>query len=226
MARKGYQQKLEELRQDVLYMGEVVQERLRMGLTALESKDEALAEEVITRDAEVNEMYLELERKCTDLIALQQPVAGDLRFIAASFKIITDLERIADLATNLGKYSKQATRDLYPDVDVQGIGAVTLEMIEDAMAAYAAKDVEACYAIAERDDDVDERCERASEVVVRDLIETEIGDGTDESEIEDMLQDVSRLLLTVRDLERVGDHAVNISARTLYMVENDDELLF
>jgi phosphate transport system protein len=226
MARKGYQQKLEELRQDVLYMGEVVQERLRMGLTALESKDEALAEEVITRDAEVNEMYLELERKCTDLIALQQPVAGDLRFIAASFKIITDLERIADLATNLGKYSKQATRDLYPDVDVQGIGAITLEMIEDAMAAYAAKDVEACYAIAERDDDVDERCERASEVVVRDLIETEIGDGTDESEIEDMLQDVSRLLLTVRDLERVGDHAVNISARTLYMVENDDELLF
>jgi phosphate transport system protein len=226
MARKGYQQKLEELRQDVLYMGEVVQERLRMGLTALESKDETLAEEVITRDAEVNEMYLELERKCTDLIALQQPVAGDLRFIAASFKIITDLERIADLATNLGKYSKQATRDLYPDVDVQGIGAITLEMIEDAMAAYAAKDVEACYAIAERDDDVDERCERASEVVVRDLIETEIGDGTDESEIEDMLQDVSRLLLTVRDLERVGDHAVNISARTLYMVENDDELLF
>ncbi|WP_336343448.1 phosphate signaling complex protein PhoU [Halalkalicoccus ordinarius] len=226
MARKSYQQKLDELRQDVLYMGEVVQERLRMGLAALESKDEVLAEEVITRDAEVNEMYLELERNCTDLIALQQPVAGDLRFIAASFKIITDLERIADLATNLGKYSKQATRDLYPDVDVQGIGAITLEMIEDAMAAYAAEDVESCYAIAERDDDVDERCERASEVVVRDLIETEIGDGTDESEIEAMLQDVSRLLLTVRDLERVGDHAVNISARTLYMVENDDELLF
>ncbi|WP_122088022.1 phosphate signaling complex protein PhoU [Halalkalicoccus subterraneus] len=226
MARKEYQQKLDELREDVLYMGEVVQERLRMGLAALEDKDEELAEEVIGRDAEVNEMYLELERQCTDLIALQQPVAGDLRFIAASFKIITDLERIADLATNLGNYTKQATRNLYPDVDVQGIGSVTLEMIEDAMAAYAAEDIESCYGINDRDDDVDERCERASEIVVRDLIETELGDGTDESEIEDMLQDVSRLLLTIRDLERVGDHAVNIAARTLYMVENDDELLF
>ena len=226
MARKGYQQKLDQLREDVLYMGEVVQERLRMGLSALESKDDELAEEVITRDAEVNEMYLKLERDCTDLIALQQPVAGDLRFIAASFKIITDLERIADLATNLGKYSKQATRDLYPDVDIQGIGLLTLEMIEEAMAAYAAEDVEACYRIAGRDDEVDERCERASEVVVRDLIETELGDAVEDDEVERMLQDVSRLLLTIRDLERVGDHAVNISARTLYMVENDDELLF
>ncbi|MCH7660834.1 MAG: phosphate signaling complex protein PhoU [Euryarchaeota archaeon] len=226
MPRKEYQQKLEDLREEVLYMGEVVQERLRMGLAALDDKDEELAEEVIVRDAEVNEMYLELERECTDLIALQQPVAGDLRFIAASFKIITDLERIADLATNLGKYTKQATRDLYPDVDVQGIGSITLEMIEDAMTAYAAEDVGACYEIAERDDDLDERCERASEIVVRDLIETELGDGIDENEIEGVLQDVSRLLLTIRDLERVGDHAVNISARTLYMVENDDELLF
>jgi phosphate transport system protein len=226
MPRKGYQQKLDSLRLDVLYMGEVVQERLRMGLTALESKDEELADEVITRDAEVNEMYLDLESRCTDLIALQQPVAGDLRFIAASFKIITDLERIADLATNLGEYAKQATRDVYPDVDVQGIGVATLEMIEDAMAAYAAEDVEACYRIAERDDEIDERCEHASEVVVRDLIETELSDGIDENEIQRWLQDVSRLLLTIRDLERVGDHAVNIAARTLYMVENDDELLF
>ncbi len=207
-------------------MGDVVQERFDMALRALETRDDALGREVVERDDEINQMYLDLERECTDLIALQQPVAGDLRFIAASFKIITDLERIADLATNLGKYTKQATRDLYPDVDVQGIGSITLEMIESAMTAYAEEDTEACYEIAERDDDLDERCERASEVVVRGLIETELSDGTDESEVEEMLQDVSRLLLTIRDLERVGDHAVNISARTLYMVENDDELLF
>ncbi len=226
MPREEYQQKLDDLRENVLYMGEIVQERLRMGLAALESKDEDLAEEVITRDAEINEMYLDLERECTNLIALQQPVAGDLRFIAASFKIITDLERIADLATNLGEYTQQATRDLYPDVDVQGIGSVTLDMIEESMAAYANETVEACYEIADRDDNLDERCARASEIVVRDLIETELDEGADEAAIEAMLQDVSRLLLTIRDLERVGDHAVNISARTLYMVENDDELLF
>lgn len=226
MARNEYRTRLDALRADVIEMGELVIERLDRALEAIEARDEALGRELAERDYEVNERYLELEKECTDLIALQQPVAGDLRFIAASFKIITDLERIADLATNLGKYSKQATRDLYPDVDVQGIGVLTLEMIEDAMAAYAAKDTEACYEIAERDDDVDERCERASELVVRDLIETELGDGVEEDRIEAMLQDVSRLLLTVRDLERIGDHAVNIAARTLYMVENDDELLF
>ncbi|MFC7154547.1 phosphate signaling complex protein PhoU [Halomarina halobia] len=225
MARQGYQEKLSSLREDVLYMSEVVSERLRMGLSALEGKDRDLAMEVIQGDDEVNELYLDLESQCIDLLALQQPVAGDLRFIAASFKIITDLERIADLATNLGTYTLDAKRDVYPDVDIQGIGQVTLEMIEDAMNAYESEDADACFDIAERDDDLDRLCERASEIVVRDLIETEFVEGDDE-EIEALMQDVSRLLLTVRDLERVGDHAVNIAARTLYMVENSDELIY
>ena len=224
MARQSYQDQLVELRDDVLYMSEVVSERLRLGLDALEQKDPDLAEEVITGDQEVNEMYLELESDCIDLLALQQPVAGDLRFIASSFKVITDLERIADLATNLGQYSKEAEQDLFPDVDIQAIGDATLDMLDDAMDAYADEDVEACFRIAERDDEVDDLCSNASELVVRELIETEY-DPADE-DLEPLLQDVRRLLLTIRDLERVGDHCVNIAARTLYMVENDDELLY
>ena len=224
MAREGYQEKLVQLREDVLYMSEIVLERLRMGLDALEAKDEDLAWEVIEGDHEINKLYLELERDCIDLLALQQPVAGDLRFIAASFKIITDLERIGDLATNLGDYTKEAEHDVFPDVDVQEIGDTTIAMIEDAMAAYAAEDVEACYAIADRDDEVDAMCERASEIVVRDLIERD--NVRSEDEVQQTMQDVYRLLLTIRDLERVGDHAVNIAARTLYMVENDDDLLY
>ncbi|MFT4883753.1 MAG: phosphate transport system protein, partial [Natronomonas sp.] len=160
MARKGFQEQLQELRENVLYMSEVVLERVRMGLRALESKDEQLAREVIEGDHEINELYLELEKDCIDLFALQQPVAGDLRFIAASFKIITDLERVADLATNLGDYTLQAKRDLYPDVDIQGIGDEVVEMIDDAMEAYADEDVEACYEIDDRDDEVDALCER------------------------------------------------------------------
>jgi phosphate transport system protein len=205
-------------------MSEVVLERLRAGLDALDRKDEDLAWDVIEGDHEVNELYLDLESECIDLLALQQPVAGDLRFIAASFKIITDLERIADLATNLGDYTLEARRSVFPDVDIQTIGTQTAEMVEDAMAAYADEDPEACYAIADRDDEIDAACERASETVARELIERE-GVGTDE-EIERLMQDVYRLLLTIRDLERVGDHAVNIAARSLYMVENDDDLLY
>lgn len=225
MPRKDYQQKLTGLREDVLYMSEVVMDRLRLGLSALEQKDKELAMDVIQGDGEVNQLYLELEQDCIDLLALQQPVAGDLRLIAASFKIITDLERIGDLATNLGEYTLNADHDVFPEVDIQELGTVTLEMIEAAMDAYANEETDACYAVADRDDDLDALCERASEIVVRDLIETELETNTDE-EVERLLQDVSRLLLTVRDLERVGDHAVNIAARTLYMVENDDELIY
>ncbi|WP_049920884.1 phosphate signaling complex protein PhoU [Halopiger djelfimassiliensis] len=223
MARKSYQEKLAALREDVLYMSEVVMERLRMGLDALEQKDEDLAQEVIEGDGEVNRMYLDLEQQCIDLLALQQPVASDLRFIAASFKIITDLERIGDLAVNLGEYTLDAKRDLFPDVDVQEMGEITLEMIDEAMEAYDTENTDACRELAARDDDLDAFAERASEIVVRDLIEREL-DSPDE--VERLLQDVSRLLLTIRDLERVGDHAVNIAARTLYMVENDDELIY
>jgi phosphate transport system protein len=223
MPRNEYRSRLSDLREDVLYMSEVVADRLRQSLTALEQKDEQLAQDIVDGDDEVNQMYLDLEQDCIDLVALQQPVAGDLRFIAASFKIITDLERIGDLAVNLADYAGDANRDVFPEVDIQRLGDVTLEMIEDAMDAYANETSDGCYEVAARDDDLDQMCADASEIVVRDLIESEL--DPDEN-VEALMRDVSRLLLTIRDLERVGDHAVNIAARTLYMVENDDELIY
>lgn len=225
MAREGYQDQLDTLREDVLYMSELVLDRFQMGLDALQTKDEELAMKVIQGDHEVNQLYLDLEQDCVDLLALQQPVASDLRFIAASFKIITDLERIADLATNLGDYAIEADQDVYPEVDIMSLGDATGEMVADAMQAYADETPEACYEIANRDEDIDERCEQASRLVLTDLISSEL-DTTDEDAVEDIFRDVSRMLLTIRDLERVGDHAVNIAARSLYMVENDDELIY
>ncbi|MGB9963741.1 phosphate signaling complex protein PhoU [Halobacterium sp. CBA1126] len=226
MPRESYQEKLDALRSDVLYMSEMVVDRLRLALEAMEQKDEETAKRVIEGDDEVNELYLDLEEDCIDLLALQQPVAGDLRLIASSFKITTDLERIGDLATNLAEYTLDADRDMFPEVDIQAIGRTTIEMVEDAMDAYAEEDVDACYELAERDDELDEACRRASETVMRDLIETEIDTESSEEDVEALMNDVSRMLLTVRDLERVGDHAVNVAARTLYMVEKDDELIY
>ncbi|SFG52154.1 phosphate transport system protein [Halopelagius inordinatus] len=225
MPRQGYQASLQSLRDDVLYLSEIVADRLRMGLRALEQKDNELAQEVIDGDDEVNRLYLDLEQDCIDLIALQQPVASDLRFIAASFKIITDLERIGDLAVNLADYTLSADRDLFPEVNVQQLGEVTMEMLDAAMEAYADEETELCYEVAERDDELDSMCEVASEIVVRDLIESDPF-SDDNLDSEDYMEDVSRLLLTIRDLERVGDHAVNIAARSLYMIEDDDELLY
>ncbi len=226
MSRQDYQSQLETLQSDVLYMGELARDRLREALSVLDHRDEDRAMDIITSDDEVNELYLELEQDCIDLLALQQPVAGDLRFIAASFKILTDLERVADLATNLAEYSMEATYDRYPDVDIQQIGEMAEQMLTDAMAAYANEDTELCYAIDEQDDALDDRCTTASENVVRGLIEQEFELPVEQTQTDVILQDVSRLLLTIRDLERVGDHAVNIAARTLYMSTANDELIY
>ena len=227
MPRQSYRDDLDELLLDVDEMGEAIIDQLVAGLHALQTGDEALATLVVERDEAINETYLALEQDCIDLIALQQPVASDLRFISASFKIITDLERIGDLATNFGQYALTRTdRDEpSPPIDIDQIGEDATAMVRDAMAAYLDSDVAAAREIAARDDDLDVLCQHASQQVTRDLLESK-QNGTDQWEIEHRLDDVSRLLLTVRDLERVGDHAVNIAARTLYMVENNPELLY
>ena len=221
MTRVEYQERLDAVREDVLYMGELVRERLRMGLDALAEKDDATAREVMNNDDEINDLYLELEADCVDLLALQQPVASDLRFVAASFKIITDLERIGDLATNLGEYALSADASVYPDVDVVRLGEVASEMLADALDAYDNADADAPHAIDARDDELDELCADASDEVVRGLIESEAVEDS-----ETLLAEASRLLLTIRDLERVGDHAVNIAARTLYMTDSDESLIY
>ncbi|ELZ96823.1 phosphate transport system regulatory protein PhoU [Haloferax mucosum ATCC BAA-1512] len=226
MARNTYQARLEELEKDVLYLSELVAERVRYALNALEDKDERQAEEVIEGDREINRIYLDLEQDCIDLLALQQPVAGDLRFIAASFKIITDLERIGDLATNLAQYALDAENDVYTEVDIRRIGDSALDMVDQAMDAYETEDTDLCRSVAERDDSLDEMCDNASQSIVRDLMSTGDFEGDGDVEPEEFLVDVRRLLLTVRDLERIGDHAVNVAARTLYMIDNDDSLLF
>jgi len=225
MSRESYQQQLDALRDDVVDMGELVVERLEAALTALRTVDTERAQEIIDGDDDINELYLDLEADCIDLFALQQPVASDLRFIAASFKIITDLERVGDLATNLAAYAQSADRRLGPEIDVDTIGREATVMVERSIDAYKRADIDACRAIAADDDELDALCQRASETVARDLIERE-ADSDDGWGVEQLLDDVSRLLLTVRDLERVGDHAVNIAARTLYMVETDSELIY
>jgi phosphate transport system protein len=223
--RESYQQSLDDLRNDVLSMGGLVVDRLDLGLESLASKDESLAREVIEGDTKVNETYLALETQCVDLFALQQPLASDLRFVTASFKIITDLERVGDLATNLAQYALTATRDLTLAIAIDDIGRDAMGLLTRSLDAYKTADTDAYREIAASDDDIDALCQRASETITRDLIERE-ADSDDPWAVEQLLDDVARVLLTIRDLERIADHAVNIAARTLYMVENDPALIY
>ncbi|PHQ37420.1 phosphate transport system regulatory protein PhoU [Halorubrum persicum] len=222
MPRERYQDSLDELRANVIGMGEQVIDQLDKSLRSAATHDESLARAVIDGDDEINERYLRLENRCVDLFALQQPVASDLRFVTASFKIITDLERIGDLATNLSRYALSGSSTVISESRIQTIGETASGQVRRAIEAYADADPEACRTIADRDDELDTLCQNASEAVVRELIAGE----SDRWGIEQLLDDVSRLLLTIRDLERVGDHAVNIAARTLYMDESDPELIY
>lgn len=221
MARENYQAKLDALRNDVQAMADTALERYELALDVLETGDEETAQQIIEGDHELNQQYLDIEGDCIGLLALEQPVAGDLRFIASSFKIVTDLERIGDLATNLARYGRQADGGL--DIHARPIGTTAAEMVEDAMTAYVEDDADAARAIAARDDALDERCQETSETIIRELMTTR---AWDPAEVEATLERASQALLTVRDIERVGDHAVNICARTLYMVEHDDDLIY
>ncbi|AWB27535.1 phosphate signaling complex protein PhoU [Halococcoides cellulosivorans] len=225
MPRREYQKSLDDLRADVRALADLVVSRLDQSLDALEGGNREAARAVIDGDDEINDRYLDLEADCIDLFALQQPVASDLRFVAASFKICTDLERIGDLVANLGQYALAADGTIAA-VDLGTIGREAHAMVTDAITAYDTEDVAACRQIAARDDEIDALCQRASERVVRDLIERQAtADGTP-WDVERALDDVSRVLLTIRDLERIADHAVNVTARTLFLVESDPELIY
>lgn len=225
MTEEGDKQSLTALRSGVRSMGEETVDQFDRALESLATGDEQLAREVIEGDDQLNETYLSLEDQCVDLFGRQEAFAADLRFITASFKIITDLERIGDLAANLSEYGLAAKHELVPEESVEEIGRDALSMLEESLRAYETEDVELAGRVAARDDQIDELCRRASETVTRDLVERE-SEGDGPWRIEQLLDDVTRVLLTIRDIERVADHAVNIAARTYYMVENDPELIY
>ncbi|MFC6757352.1 MULTISPECIES: phosphate signaling complex protein PhoU [Haloarcula] len=221
MPRDTFEARLDALWTDVCEMGRDVTERLDRAVTAYEQRDPAAGRAVADADGEINARYLDLEAECIDLLALYQPVASDLRLVVASFKILTDLERVGDLAANLGGYVDAMAGDTVPSVPITDIGEMALAQLRDALAAYETGDAERCRDVAAADTDLDERCSAATNDLVRSLV-----NHTPDGDVTATLADTKRYLLTVRDLERAGDHAVNIAARTLYMVENDDALIY
>ena len=214
MTRESFREELRDLRAAVVALGRDVLDGFERAADALADGDEAAAR----------------EGRCIDLLALQQPVAGDLRFVTSTFKILTDIERIGDLATNLAEQALQKRADHVPDVNVADLTDIAAEMVVAALDAYERGDPEACHAVADQDDELDGLCQRVADIVIEDLVGREgtVDDGAAATDAgtTDLLTGVRRLLLTVRDVERVGDHAVNIAARTLYMIEGSETLLY
>lgn len=226
MPREAYQQQLAQLRVDVAYFANVVCDRYKDALEIYRSGTQASAETFIEGDHTINEQYLALEQECIDLFALQQPVASDLRFIASTFKILTDLERIADLATNIAAYGVADHRiTLLTNDTVYDIGTRAHQMLADAIEAYENGQADRTREIANRDHQLDRVCMEAGETVAGVLLQTDVA-TVSEADQQQIFNDISRSLLAIRDIERVGDHTVNICARILYAVENNDGLLY
>ncbi|MFB6138195.1 MAG: phosphate uptake regulator PhoU [Halobacteriaceae archaeon] len=222
MTRERFQAALTELREAVRELGETVRAVLREGLDAIgASPGGAFPTAPATG---VADRLRELEADCVELFALQQPVGGDLRHVAASYKVLTDLHRVATLGRNLGGYATAVSVEVRDHVDLGPIADLVDDQFETALDAYADDDVAAARRVHGRDDEVDALCARASQSLIRDLLER----SADASPwaVEAALDDVTGVLLAVRDLERVGDHAANVAARTVYAVENDPSLLY
>jgi phosphate transport system protein len=225
MVRESYQQQLEGLIESVSRLGEEAVEGLRMGLRAIRDHDRELAEGLDAWDDAIDRLTLDIEKTCTDLLALQQPVAVDLRLILSAFKIVTDLERVADLAVNLGEYAMASEAFvLIPKSELLDLGEYACRMIEGSLEAFRERDPEKAKEVIYQDKEMDQRCWDLRTELLTQIIRS-AREKVSEAEARKIAGNVITVIWSIRDLERVGDHAVNICARTIYWLTANPEFI-
>lgn len=206
--RQHFDEALQKLNQEVLRMGTLVEEALRKATKALVDRNIDLADEVIEGDKKINAYQLEIEDKCTVLIATEQPVAADLRQIVATLNVLNDLERIGDQAVHIAEVMKRLYGEPYmkPLIDIPRMADIAEGMIHDALTAMVNHDPEAAKEVARRDDELDELHAQ----VLRELLTYMIEDPS-------KISQGINLLFLGRWLERSGDHVTNICERIVFL---------
>lgn len=205
--RVTYEHELEELNKELREMALMVEQAIERTFTAFEDQNYTMAEDVIKGDRTVNDMERAIESRCLSLILRQQPVACDLRQISTALKVVTDLERIGDHASDIAELILRTKSDhAYRIVQhIPAMAASAQGMVRDAVEAFIAQDVEAALKIADRDDEVDTLFNQVKEDVIH-LLKTspnQADQGID-------------LLMIAKYLERIGDHAVNVCEWTQF----------
>ncbi len=205
-----FQRELEQLKRRILSLGAMVEERVRMAIKAHENRDGDLAKSIIEADREIDQAEVEVEEECLKILALHQPVAVDLRFIAAMIKINNDLERIGDEAVNIAQRVANISRR--PPVSVPFEYSVMAEktetMLKNSLDAMVNLDSDLAYKVCVADDEVD-RLDSDIYDKVKDAIRRQ----------PDRVGYLINLLLISRHLERIADHATNIAEEVIYMIE-------
>jgi phosphate transport system protein len=208
--RERFERKLKELRDDILKMGSMVEDELKLALTALEKLDPDLAAQVFEADAAVNEARFTIEGKCFELIVTQQPAARDLRAIVAVMNMIVDLERMGDQAKGIAKvipHIAENPRPLPPEL--KQMGDMVGQMLNQGMTAYVNKNIELATLVTEQDDEVDGLYAKVFNEIIQRMAETK-----KQKKIEANYE----ILRAARELERFGDLATNVAERVIYIV--------
>ncbi len=206
------QTELKNIKKRILSLGALVEENLRMAVNSIERKNTRMAEGAVNADHRINEMEVEVEEECLKIIALHQPVAVDLRFLAAVIKINNDLERIGDEAVNIAERVISLASGPFVAVDIEYVTMAekTQTMLKSSLDAFVNLDVDLAYKVILKDDEVDS--------LNRHIIDKVIGAAEKRPELVGSL--ISYVSIA-RYLERVADHATNIAEEVIYMIEGE-----
>jgi len=207
--RNVFEQELRDVTTEVIKMAKQVDVMLTDSIYSLQNKDLEMAKEIINRDDIIDQLEMDIEDQCINIIAKQSPIARDLRRINSILRMINDLERIADHCVNISKVviANNGRDFVKPLIDLPRMQLICSEMIRDAIASFMDEDIKKARAIIKRDDEVDAIYER---IYVELLVML-----TEDSGLKDQ---VVMLLLIGRYLERIADHTTNVAERTIYMM--------
>jgi phosphate transport system protein len=214
MLRKTFENEIQQVKDDILLLGSMVEQAILNSVEAMKKRDIKASERIFEEDKEINKKRFEIENKLMVLIATQQPMAHDLRLLASSMEIISELERMGDYAKGIANINVRMgdTPLLKPLIDVPRMARIGVDMLHQALTAFVNEDVETAKSIPVKDDEVDALYNQ----VYRELMTFVIQDPK-------TIERANWLLWVAHNLERVADRVTNICERTIFIATGEME---
>lgn len=213
--RRVYTEQLGQLNQMIINMGHLTEEMIDKTILAIQSNDNELSKKIIKSDDQVDNMQLEIEKECAMLIAHQQPIAGDLRFILSVVKIVTDIERIADHCSDICQYSIKLgdtnwSKEISYQRHIERMALSARDMLRGALDSFVSKDIESIKQICKADDQIDEAFWKVWRELEAEMIVNK-----------DFIKDGLHYIMIIKYLERIADHITNIAEWTYYSLTGE-----